>query len=180
MDLDRFRNGDPAYFSELVRACQPLVNRVVRSFARDAEHARDLSQQVWCTVLQDRASFLGRGPFEAWLFRLARRVCIRNHRNLEAGSEAHARYLAAERDLPPRDAPADLTDKLEREESHARLLALLGGLSRRERDAITLLVLEEKKVRDAAEIMAVKESTVRSLARHAIARLRELVGGTGE
>ncbi len=180
MDLERFRRGDPACLSELVRAHQPLVQRVLRCHARDAEHARDLSQQVWYTVLRNRSSYLGIGPFEAWLCRLARGVCIRDHRRHEAAVRAEGRFALVRGEDLPQDGQPDSLAVLEREESHARLCALFGDLSRRERDALSLLVLEEKKVPEVAEIMAIRESTVRSLARHATARLRKLVGGAGE
>src|SRR5688572_16202259 len=68
--------GDEAAFGVLVERHRRLVFGVVRRFARTAEDAQDLSQQVFLRAVDSGPGALGRlrqggVPFRAWLCRVA-------------------------------------------------------------------------------------------------------------
>jgi len=177
MKLEWFWDGDPAHFAELFAQYQPLVQRLVRPYAWDEDHAEDLSQQVWLTVYKDRKSYLGEGSFQRWLRRLATRVCIRDRRNTGAREQTLQHYRdACKEDGYPGQEPNSLAE-MERDEAMAEICRVLPDLSRREQETMELLILQETSTGEAADIMGCTASTVRSHLRHALTRLRTLLQG---
>jgi len=174
IDLDRFRKGDRSYLGEVIRAHGRLVVMVVRGFSDGPDQAEDLFQEVWMTVLENRKSYLGRGPFEAWLHRVALNVCRMDARK-GASREAGSRRLGQEGHMEDLTwtSPNPLSDVLLSERRSFLELAM-GQLSPREREAINLRVIQGKTSREVALMMEVKESTVRSQVRKGINRLRVL------
>jgi RNA polymerase sigma-70 factor, ECF subfamily len=175
MELERFRDGDGGYFAELMAWGRPLVGGVVRAYARDEDHADDLSQQVWLAVYKYRESYRGSGPFPSWLHRLATRVCIRDHRNTRAREQTVQRYREALEAHGSQKHEANPLAEVERDEALARIRPVLPDLSRREQEAMELLILEKRSTGEAAQIMGCTPSTVRSHLRHALGRLRTLM-----
>jgi RNA polymerase sigma-70 factor, ECF subfamily len=177
MDLDRLWDGDAGYFAELMASGKPLVDGVVRAYARDEDHAKDLSQQVWLTVYMRRESYLGEGSFPSWLRRLATRVCIRDRRNTRAREQTLQSYRDALKAHGSLKYEPNPLAGMERDEALALIFRVLPDLSRREQETMELLILEKTSPGEAAEIMGVKVSTVRSHLRHALTRLRTLLEG---
>ena len=177
MDLERFRDGDGGYYAELMARCQPLVDGLVRDYARDEDHADDLSQQVWLAVFRDRCTYMGRGPFEVWLSRLAKRVCLMDRRRNDAQARGYQRYREALEADGSQKHEANPLAEVERDEALARIRPVLPDLSRREQETMELLILEKRSTGEAAEIMGCTPSTVRSHLRHALVRLRTLMEG---
>ncbi len=177
MDLERFRDGDGGYFAELMAWGRPLVGGVVRAYARDEDHADDLSQQVWLAVFRDRSTYMGRGPFEVWLSRLAKRVCLMDRRRNDAQARGYQRYREALEADGSQKHEANPLAEVERDEALARIRPVLPDLSRREQETMELLILEKRSTGEAAEIMGCTPSTVRSHLRHALVRLRTLMEG---
>jgi RNA polymerase sigma-70 factor, ECF subfamily len=177
MDLDRLWDGDAGYFAELMASGKPLVDGVVRAYARDEDHAKDLSQQVWLTVYMRRESYLGEGSFPSWLRRLATRVCIRDRRNTRAREQTLQSYRDALKAHGSLKYEPNPLAGMERDEALALIFRVLPDLSRREQETMELLILQKTSPGEAAEIMGVKASTVRSHLRHALTRLRTLLEG---
>jgi RNA polymerase sigma-70 factor (ECF subfamily) len=178
VDVDRLHRGDAAYVEELIRAYGALVLGVARSFARDLDHADDLFQEVWQHVYRKRQSYQGRGSFEAWLHRLATNVCRSEYRGAKVRGRAMERLRRLGDD--PGLVEADSLSRLEVDQLHAELRRALGDLSEREHEALMLRVLEEKSPDEVAQIMGVEKSTVRSLIRHALRRLRDIMEVPGD
>lgn len=177
MELERFRDGDGGYFAELMARCRPLVDGVVRAYARDEDHADDLSQQVWLTVYMRRESYLGEGAFQSWLRRLATRVCIRDRRNVGAREQTLQSYRDALKAHGSLKYEPNPLAGMERDENLALIFRVLPDLSRREQETMELLILQKTSPGEAAEIMGCTPSTVRSHLRHALTRLRTLLEG---
>jgi len=174
IDLDRFREGDRSYLGKVIRAHGRLVFMVVKGFSDGPDQAEDLFQEVWIKVLENRTSYLGRGPFEAWLHRVALNVCRMDARK-GAAREAGSRRLAQEGRLEDLSwaSPNPLSDVL-LTERRSFLKAAMGRLSPRERETINLRVIQGKTSREVAQMMEIEESTVRSQVRKGINRLRVL------
>ena len=177
VDLKRFRDGDDEYFEQIMQIRGPMVLRVCQPYADSHDHAKDLFQDIWTQVYLKRESFRGEGSFEAWLGRIAKNICIND---LKARKN-RADSLHGPRGEPMTEAlhwkPPDPLREAERSELHSNLLQAMDQLPRREREAISLSVFDEKTSGEIAEVMGTKEATVRSTIRHGIKRLRELLGG---
>ncbi len=135
MDLDRFRDGDGGYYVELLAEYGPLVRSMVGTYARDEDHAKDLSQQVWLTVFRDRCAYLGRGQFEVWLSRLTKRVCLMDQRWNEAQAKGLQRYRDALKEDGALGQEPNPLAEVERDEAMAQICRVLPDLSRREQSS---------------------------------------------
>ena len=68
----------------------------------------------------------------------------------------------------------------ERRDLHGRLHRALAGLSRREHEAITLRIFDGLSTGEVADRMRISQATVRSIVRHGIARLRNIMEDMGD
>ena len=76
--LERFRNGDPQAFAEVVRAHRSLVARVTARYWRSTFEREEAMQEIWAHVFNQRATFdLERADtLPGWLATLARRRAL--------------------------------------------------------------------------------------------------------
>jgi RNA polymerase sigma-70 factor (ECF subfamily) len=175
ISVEGLREGGRTYFEEVVREYSALVLTIVRAHGRDREHTEDLFQETWTLAYEKRTSFRGRGSFKAWLHRLATNVCLSDHRARRIRSrfaDELARQAAGEEMVW---MPEDPVEESERGEQHRELHRALAQLSKRQMEAISLRILEDKSVEEVAATMGVRESTVRSNIRHGLRRLREIM-----
>lgn len=168
-DRERFHAGDPELFRDLVREVSPRMQRVIRGFARDDDHAADLLQACWIRIYRKRARFSGTGSFPGWALTVCRNVCRAEARKRRHG---HPVRLDDHGDLPDR-APGP-AEQLRRRESAAALYDALDRLRVRERDAILLRILEGRSTAEVARMMALKEVSVRSLIHRGLKKLRRM------
>lgn len=180
IDRERLEAGDPQHFEEIVRTYAPLVLAITRSFATDLDHAEDLFQQVWQKTYEKRASFSGHGSFEAWLHRLATNLCRSDHRSRKHRRAALERLMGAADSESWTQQPMSPLARLERRELHERLHRALANLSEREHEALLLRVFEGRSPDEVAAAMGIRKATVRSLIRHAVKRLKELMEDPGD
>lgn len=170
-DRERFHAGDQALFRDLVRETSPRMLRVIRSYARDDDHAADLLQLCWIRIYAKRARFAGTGSFLGWALTVSRNVCRMEARRLQRGPMVR---LDERGDLPdPTPGPAE---RLRRRERATALYAALERLTVRERDAILLRILEGCSTAEVARVLAVKEASVRSLIHRGLKKLRQMDG----
>lgn len=173
IDLDRFRGGDQSYLKDLVKENAAWIYGVVEEFAHGGDEADDLFQDTWVRVIEHRDSYTGRGPFEAWLHRVALNVC-RLHARRRAEGEARWRSLAEVGVLEDLSwvPPSPLSGVLSAEVRSA-VQELLKDLPKREGKALRLRYLQGMTTRETAQIMKIEESTVRSLVRKGKDRIRK-------
>src|SRR3954465_11046854 len=65
--------GDDAAFTTLVTRFHPLVFRWALIFARDADEAEDITQEVFVVAHQQLSNYRSDGSLEAWLYSITRR-----------------------------------------------------------------------------------------------------------
>src|SRR6185312_2353770 len=70
----RTRAGDESAFAGLVDRYRPIVFRWAIALAGDEDDAEDITQEVFVRVYRKLWTFRGDGSFEAWLYRITRRV----------------------------------------------------------------------------------------------------------
>ena len=143
-----------------------------QGFSKDRDEAEDLFQEVWVHVFDNRRSYADRGPFEAWLHRVALNVCrmeARRRRDRERGLERMTKEGVFEELFW---TPPNPLGRVLKEEMLSILSDAIRNLPAREREAIDLRFLQDKTSREVAQAMGIEESTVRSLIRKGINRLK--------
>lgn len=75
-----FRHNNERAFDELYDRYSRRLFAYCLAIVRDRELAEDMFQTAMTSVFQNRESFTG-GNFEAWLFTIARNLCIKANRN---------------------------------------------------------------------------------------------------
>ncbi len=127
-------SGDPAAFGALWRDTHPSLLRYLRLSAGEA--AEDLASEVWLEVARRIARFRGGElEFRGWLFTMARRRLIDQHR-----------YQTRHPELPTAD-----TDRLDRPAADDTVAAALEGISTE-----TALAFIATLPRDQAEIIVLR------------------------
>ena len=173
IDLDRLRDGDRSYLGDLVKENAPWIYGVAEEFAHGGDEADDLFQDIWVRAFDGLASYTGRGPFKAWLHRVAVNVCrLKARRRAEGEARwqrlAEVGFLEDLSWIPPNPLAGVLS-----EEVRSEVQALLEDLPAREEEAMRLRYIQGRPTREVAQIMGVEESTVRSLVRKGKDRIRK-------
>src|SRR2546423_461617 len=76
----RVAERDEAAFDALVERYQARAYRLAWSILRDAEEARDVSQEAFIRLFQAAGSFGGRARFSTWFYRLLVNLCLDQRR----------------------------------------------------------------------------------------------------
>jgi RNA polymerase sigma-70 factor (ECF subfamily) len=151
--------GEPAAWRELVDRFGPRIHAIALHFARDAERAKDLTQDIFLRLFQNLGSYRGDVPLLAWTLRLSRNLCIDDYRRrrLERG----LRFL-------PLDAVQSLHDgsdpalDAERRELLAQVEAALAELDPETVLILTLRDLEGLSYRELEALLDLPSGTVKS------------------
>ena len=162
--LERACDGDPEGVVFLWRRYQPLVLRYFRGRLPDA--AEDLASVVWIDVAANLAAFHGsEDGFRGWLFTIAHRRLVDEHRRRERRPE---RMVAEpEETAATGDVHADAT-------ALDTALALIRRLPADQAEAVLLRVVADLDVSAVAEIMQRREGSVRVLVHRGLEKLAVL------
>ena len=181
----RVAERDETAFDALVERYQARAYRLAWSILRDAEEARDVSQEAFIRLFQAAASFGGRSRFSTWFYRLLVNLCLdqrrktRWWRQIFAGTDG-ARGRETERiDTTLDRQPAPVTDPIdtvEHERAADRLWAAVGTLSPQQRAVVILQAQEELSTKEIATILKCSEPTVRVHLHRALMTLRRTMG----
>ena len=181
----RVANGDEAAFDQLVERYQGRAYRLAWSILRDAEAARDVSQEGFIRLFQAAGSFGGRARFSTWFYRLLVNLCLdqrrktRWWRQIFAGSDGAGRPDGEHAQTLLEQQPAPTTDPIEslgRERATDRLWTAVGTLSPQQRAVVVLQAQEELSTKEIAAILKCSEATVRVHLHRALMTLRRTMG----
>jgi RNA polymerase sigma-70 factor (ECF subfamily) len=167
----RWAGGDPQYFRGVMEQHAGAVISLARSFSLDRDELEDLVQEIWIQVFRQRKKFLGTGSLLAWILAVARNVCLGWQRKEKRRSDAMARSATLEG--TESSSGKDRLDVLDAKQRAASAMRALADLPSRQREAITLRLLEGMSPGEAAERMGCEKVTVRSLIHTGLHGLRE-------
>ena len=167
--------ADGDYARRVVHDHGPLVWAVCKGYARDRDHLDDLYQETWLRVFKTAGSFRGTGSFRGWLARLARSVCVSDYRARRAAAKGLDRYVGETAALESGMRVPHPLDRTEHEILQHAIREAVDELPARERQALTLRLIDERSPAEVARLMRVRPATVRSHIRHALGRLRRRI-----
>ena len=162
--LQRASHGDADGLAYLWRRHQPLLLRYFRGRLPDV--AEDLASALWIDVATNLAAFHGsEDGFRGWLFTIAHRRLVDEHRRRERRPE----LVVAEptEGASTGDIHADAT-------SLDAALALIRRLPADQAEAVLLRVVADLDVTAVAEIMQRREGSVRVLVHRGLEKLAVL------
>ena len=146
------REGDDVAFATLVERYQPLIFRWAVALSGDQDSAEDITQETFVRVHRKLSSFRGDGPFEAWLYRITRRVALRTHQEPppEVGAGTEDVYLT------------DPGARVDRQRAVAIIQSIAVTLPPRQREVFILCDLEGRTPAEVATILDIKDVSVRA------------------
>ena len=163
--VQRVLAGDTEAFGVLVQQYQQEIYRLAYRMTRNAEDAKDLSQEAFVQAYRALRSFRGQARFSTWLYRIAMNLCL-NH------LKAAAREDPAEvnGDLPgPR---TDALDVLLTDERDRAVAAAIQTLPPQQKATLLLRVQQGLGHREIAEILDCSEGTAKANYFHAVRALQ--------
>lgn len=166
-------------FDELVQRYQARAYRLAWSLLRDAEDARDLSQEAFLRVYQSAARFRGDARFSTWFYRILVNLCLDHRRRRRWWQRAVAHdpdedQVALVERQPARDP--DPGQRASEEQTMTRLWAAVHRLSPQQRAAVMLSVQEQLSTAEIATVLQCSEPTVRVHLHRAVQALRRKLG----
>lgn len=172
---------DETAFDLLVERYQQRAYRLAWGLLRNAEEARDLSQEAFIRLYQRAGSFDGRSRFSTWFYRILVNLCLAHRRRDRWWWRILARAAPEESGstslIDRQPAPVgDPVDDLDREQMTKRLWAAVGALAPRQRAALLLQVQQELPTGEIAQSLGCSEATVRVHLHRALATLRKTLG----
>ena len=174
----RVAKRDEAAFDLLVARYQERAYRLAWSILRNAEDARDLSQDAFIRLYEAAGSFGGRSKFSTWFYRILVNLCL-DHKRKHRWWKLWVRDEGDDRTDPILERqPAPVTDpvdKLSRERTMKELAAAVDQLAPRQRAAVLLRVKEDMATYEIAKVLKCSEATVRVHLHRALTTLKKTV-----
>ncbi len=154
--------GQRSAFEPLVRRYGPRAYRFALALVRDAEDAKDLSQEAFTRAYVALHRFESGRPFYPWLLTILRNVCLSHLRrrrpnvDLESAPEARER-----RELSP--------------ETRLRYEQAFSSLADGDREILTMKAFQDLSYAEISEVLRIPRGTVMSRLYHARRRLKDLL-----
>lgn len=167
---------DEGAFDQLVERYQARAYRLAWSLLRDAEDARDVSQEAFLRVYQSASRFRGDARFSTWFYRILVNLAL-DHRRRQRWWQ---RVVAHDRDdedvalverQPAREP--DPGERVSEEQTMTRLWEAVHRLSPQQRAAVVLSVQEQLSTAQIAAVLECSEPTVRVHLHRAVQALRK-------
>jgi RNA polymerase sigma-70 factor (ECF subfamily) len=151
--------GDDSAFATLVTRFHPLVFRWSLTFARDADEAEDIAQEVFVVAHQHLGNYRSDGSLEAWLYSITRRAAGQIRRTTKRRSRLSRSPSAA----PDRDVyTTDPGGRVDRERVATLIRDMFENLPLRQREVFDLVDLQGLSPLEAAERTGMKPVSVRA------------------
>lgn len=148
-----------AALTALVQEYSSTLYRVAFSISRNAAEAEDMVQETFLRVLRHRDRLPEIRDARVWLIRIVWNLVLDRKRRQKTRPE-NEDIADLVRVLPAKELRAD--QAVISAQRHARVLALIDQLPRKEREALLLSALEELSNGEIAAVLGITESSVRS------------------
>ena len=173
----RYQAGDAAAFDELYARHRGALFRFITRQCRVREHAEEIFQDVWMSLIQAADRYRVEAQFRTWLYTLA-------HNKLMDYFRSNVRAEAVLYEVKDIDGETETIDGVASriEEPHVQaesreqgnaILRLLAALPAPQREAFLLYEEGGLSVEEIAEATGVSFEAAKSRLRYAVAKLRK-------
>jgi len=173
----RIAARDDAAFDVLVARHQARAYRLAWSLLRDAEDARDASQEAFIRVWEAADRFRGDARFSTWFYRILVNVCLDHKRRGRWWTRLVTRDSDRDNDEPLVERQPALEpgpgDYATEAQTMMRLWDAVHRLSPQQRAAVILYAQEHLSTAEIADVLKVAEPTVRVHLHRAVGALRK-------
>lgn len=144
--------GNEQYFNELwLRYCKGIFHFIFRMCGNE-DKAEDITQKTAIKVWRNINQFRGEGSFKSWVYRIAIREWINEHRRPNRENQLDSDQIISN----------NIEIKLTRQEEHDIVHKALNQLSQKEREVIELRDIEGYSVEETAARLNIRQGTVQS------------------
>lgn len=171
--MARVKEGDKDAFQDITRRYQRKVFVLAYAFFRDREEALDIVQETFLRLYEKASLFREGEDFQAWLFRIARNLCIdayrrARHRRVDHVEDARLEAL-------PADGP-DCEDAERRADLRALFREVIDRLAAKQRTVFVMKHYNDMPYQEIARTLGIAVGTVKSLHFKAVRNLRKHLG----
>ncbi|MBU6472338.1 MAG: sigma-70 family RNA polymerase sigma factor [Alphaproteobacteria bacterium] len=173
--MARAQDGDQTAYRRLLKEIVPYLRMVMRSYHRNGADVEDAVQDTLLTIHSVRQTYDPARPFKPWLAAIARRRAIDRLRSL-------MRTRGRETLLEP-EHETNLADETNRESYNGNERALRAAVEKLppgQRQAVTLLKLQEKSLKEAALESGMSVASLKVATHRAMISLRKILSGGEE
>jgi RNA polymerase sigma-70 factor (ECF subfamily) len=165
--VEACQRGEREAFDRLVERYQRDIYRLCYRYVNNHEDASDMAQEVFLKAYRAIGRFRGDSSFSTWLYRIAVNTCL----NFRASRRPPPQELS---DAVPDRSPA-VTERMEGDESAARVRAAVSRLPEKQRATVILKVYHDLTHEEVAGILGSTVGTVKANLFHALGKLRKLM-----
>jgi RNA polymerase sigma-70 factor (ECF subfamily) len=184
--MSAVRRGETRYFDVLLARYESRVISFAYRMVGNYETARDVLQQAFLKILEQRDHYEPRAMFSTFLYQVTRNLCInelkrssrRRSVSLDQELYSDAGQVTFLRDALP-DETAVPEDLLAREELRTAIRRAIARLPAIYREVVVLRIFEELPYREISKITGAGENTVKSRMRYALERLQSAMKHVG-
>lgn len=169
------QDGDKDAYRILLQSIAPYVRAIARRYLGHGEDAEDAVQEVLMVVHGIRHTFERGRPFKPWLGTIASRRCIDLLRR-RAHRAQHEMADVVDVDYHAHGGPGP-EETLAREHQARRVRSAVDELPTRQRDAISMLRLQELSLNEASEQSRQTVGSLKVACHRAIGSLQRALTG---
>ena len=168
--MARAQDGDQLAYRRLLTEILPYLRTVARGYHRSPTDVEDAVQDALITLHAVRQTYDPARPFKPWLAAIARRRAIDRLRRLKR-TRGREKFLEPERETNVADETNRETDCGDTRALHAAIERLPPG----QRQAVTLLKLQEKSLKEAAMESGMSVAALKVAMHRAMKSLRSIL-----
>ncbi len=169
--MARAQAGDGHAYHRLLTEITPYLRTLVRRHHRSPQDVEDTVQDILLTIHTVRKIYDPARPFTPWLVTIARRRIIDRLRR-QGRTSAHEAPLDTDHETIPEAA----TNLLETRAVGRSLREAVDKLPPGQREAVTLLKLQEMSLKEAAEKSGMSIAALKVATHRALKNLRAILG----
>ena len=159
--IDRIKRGDESAAEELIHRWYSAILRYCRWHCPNDATAEDLTQEVFYKLFRSIHQYDERRNFKAYLYTIARNLCIDESRRQPLNSLEEEAYQT------------DISEPIQQIEAKLDVASLLCILPSEQKDAVILRYGEQLSYKEIASVMGCNMRTAQSRVRNALNTMRK-------